>query len=409
MINYSVIQIGARHHYAVPRTLEEHGLLDRFFTDGCSGAYPNLANTATKLNTVFKSRFVERWISRDGIGVPRDKIVSFEALGLKHAISRRMDQSTNTQAEVFCRHARELNLKSIEYGLDSCKGIFGFNGACLEAFQYGKALGKTCVMDQTLAARSTMAEHLEAEKKQWHDWQDGLDIPSKDDERSRREKAEWQLADVILCPSEFVMNSITKAGGPEEKCRLVPYGIDQNKFNPFDRISKRRSQTFNLLFVGEVGLRKGAPYLLEALRRLSDRDVKCRLVGNVRLKSSKTDEYKNYAEFVGPVPRSQILREYAWADALILPSLFEGSATVISEAVSMGLPVICTPNAGPPPIAGITEVPLNNVPALMAAIESAKNGEIESPTPQSRISVSLDRYSKQVLAALPLGSMQRSN
>ena len=37
---------------------------------------------------------------------------------------------------------------------------------------------------------------------------------------------------------------------------------------------------------------------------------------------------------------------YSWADVFLLPSLCEGSATVIYEALAHGLPVICTPNTG---------------------------------------------------------------
>ena len=37
---------------------------------------------------------------------------------------------------------------------------------------------------------------------------------------------------------------------------------------------------------------------------------------------------------------------YASHDLLLLPSICEGSATVSYEALSYGLPVICTPNSG---------------------------------------------------------------
>jgi glycosyltransferase involved in cell wall biosynthesis len=39
-------------------------------------------------------------------------------------------------------------------------------------------------------------------------------------------------------------------------------------------------------------------------------------------------------------------QHYAWADVFLLPSICEGSATVIFEALATGLPVICTKNAG---------------------------------------------------------------
>jgi glycosyltransferase involved in cell wall biosynthesis len=51
-------------------------------------------------------------------------------------------------------------------------------------------------------------------------------------------------------------------------------------------------------------------------------------------------------ELIGSVPHSEMLQHFAWADAFLLPSLCEGSATSIYEALSASLPVICTPNCG---------------------------------------------------------------
>ena len=46
------------------------------------------------------------------------------------------------------------------------------------------------------------------------------------------------------------------------------------------------------------------------------------------------------------VPRSEVIRHYEWADIFLLPSLCEGSATSTYEALTAGLPVVCTPNCG---------------------------------------------------------------
>jgi glycosyltransferase involved in cell wall biosynthesis len=46
------------------------------------------------------------------------------------------------------------------------------------------------------------------------------------------------------------------------------------------------------------------------------------------------------------VPRNEVRAHYLWADVFLLPSVCEGSATVVYEALAYGLPVICTPNTG---------------------------------------------------------------
>ena len=50
--------------------------------------------------------------------------------------------------------------------------------------------------------------------------------------------------------------------------------------------------------------------------------------------------------WIETLPHDQILEQMRQHDVLLLPSLFEGYALVISEALSQGLPVITTKNSG---------------------------------------------------------------
>ena len=92
-------------------------------------------------------------------------------------------------------------------------------------------------------------------------------------------------------------------------------------------------------------MRKGSPYVLEAARRLAG-SATFRMVGPCSLPAQIIDGAPSNLEILGPVPRGDIMRHYAWADVFLLPSVCEGSATVVYEALTAGLPVICTPNTG---------------------------------------------------------------
>ncbi|HEY9346513.1 MAG TPA: glycosyltransferase family 4 protein, partial [Inquilinus sp.] len=93
------------------------------------------------------------------------------------------------------------------------------------------------------------------------------------------------------------------------------------------------------------GLRKGTPYVLEAARRMRGL-ADFRMVGRGAVPSAACAGLDGVVQFTGPIPRLEIIAQYAWADVFLLPSVCEGSATVTYEALAAGLPVITTPNTG---------------------------------------------------------------
>jgi glycosyltransferase involved in cell wall biosynthesis len=69
-------------------------------------------------------------------------------------------------------------------------------------------------------------------------------------------------------------------------------------------------------------------------------------VGGLECEPAAADNLRERVELVGSVPHSLMRQHFAWADVFLLPSLCEGSATAIYEALSASLPVICTENCG---------------------------------------------------------------
>jgi glycosyltransferase involved in cell wall biosynthesis len=102
---------------------------------------------------------------------------------------------------------------------------------------------------------------------------------------------------------------------------------------------------------------------------------------------------------------------YGWADAFLLPSLCEGSATVTYEALAYGLPVICTPNTGSVVRDGIEGfvVPIRDPNAIAGRIEElAANPERRTRMGQdARLRArdfTLEAYGQRLLAALNTSS-----
>jgi glycosyltransferase involved in cell wall biosynthesis len=132
-----------------------------------------------------------------------------------------------------------------------------------------------------------------------------------------------------------------------------------------------------VLFVGTVTPRKGAVELLEVAMRLPQ--VYFRVVGPVpdekfgRKFSHTAERLPNLAQF-GYADWPQLREHYRWANALVLPSHFEGFPRVVYEATAFGAAIVATPVGGLPDRLqdgrDARFVPIGDANALAAAIGS---------------------------------------
>ena len=181
-----------------------------------------------------------------------------------------------------------------------------------------------------------------------------------------RDLQKWALSDQVLVPSDYCWQRSIALGCDPNKLALVPYGIPEHWFdlNP-------QPQPGRLLFVGQVGLRKGSHVLAEACRILHSRGVvfECRVAGPLQVDVS----HPLFAgpTYLGQVPRSQVQEEFRCADIFVLPTLAEGMALVHLEAMACGVPVITTPHCGSAVRDGVDGfiVPIRDANALADRIE----------------------------------------
>lgn len=162
----------------------------------------------------------------------------------------------------------------------------------------------------------------------------------------RRLDAECALADAILVGSGFVRDSFIAEGLPAEKMLVVPYGADVGAFVPpqDDVRETTEEQAFRLLFVGQIGQRKGISYLLRAYRLFRGPGTRLTLIGNIYGDAAALSPYRDLFDHVPHLPRSALAERYRQADVFVFPTLIEGMPLVVLEAMASGLPVITTPN-----------------------------------------------------------------
>ena len=158
-----------------------------------------------------------------------------------------------------------------------------------------------------------------------------------------RELTEYDECDLIFVPSSFVQRSFTDRGVSEEKIRVVSYGVDLKMFRPV----KKEDKVFRIIYVGELSVRKGIHYLLEAASRFSEKEVEVWLIGSA-LPESQTllNRYKGRFRHLGVIPRAELYRYYSQGSVFVIASIEEGLALVQAQAMACGIPIIATMNTG---------------------------------------------------------------
>ncbi len=158
------------------------------------------------------------------------------------------------------------------------------------------------------------------------------------------ENAMFEQASFIYSCSPEVEKSLIAAGVPDEKLIHTSYGLrESDVLSPQDVEAKRNHKTFTAIFVGSIGVRKGA-HLLVKYWCESKIKGKLKLVGNIDKEIQPILKPYLERDDIEHVPFVKDLRDiYREADVFILPTLEEGSPLVTYLALGAGLPSMVTP------------------------------------------------------------------
>jgi glycosyltransferase involved in cell wall biosynthesis len=185
----------------------------------------------------------------------------------------------------------------------------------------------------------------------------------------KRVASETDAADLVVVGSPFAAESFAGVV-PPNRIAVVPYGVDTTAFTPASTVEGTTGK-LRVLFAGQLTQRKGIAYLLEAMGELDPSRFELTLVGPVIGSGRGLAKYEG--SFVHRSARPQEMPGvYQAADVLVLPSIAEGSANVVLEAMACGLPVIVTPNAGANAVTDGVEgfiVPIRSPEAVASRLE----------------------------------------
>ena len=110
------------------------------------------------------------------------------------------------------------------------------------------------------------------------------------------------------------------------------------------------SRPFRFIFVGQLIERKRVDSLIEALSALNRTNVELWVVGSgpleASLRAQSAQLLADCVNWLGVQPMSAVPALIAQADCLVLPSRHDGWGAVVSEALMVGTPAICSDACG---------------------------------------------------------------
>lgn len=309
---------GVFHHFELARELERRGHLERIF-----------------------STFPWRRLRREG--VPHAKVETFPWLHTGQILLERRNLLTPAMREVLAYRNATAFDAWLTRRMPQCDAYIALSGAGLQSARLVKERGGKYVCDRGSTHRIFQRELLREEYMRW-----SLSPPLGEAREEAREAQIYVEADAITVPSTAAKRSFVEYGVARERVHVIPYGVRLERFHPQGKPPTGPDATFEVLFVGAVSVRKGAPYLLEAFAKLRHTRKRLRVVGHVApaLKPVLAQLPQTQVEFLGARPQQELVGLMSQSHVMVLPSIEEGLALVQGQALACGCPVIATTATG---------------------------------------------------------------
>lgn len=221
----------------------------------------------------------------------------------------------------------------------TCDMFHCFSGFGLKSHKVAhERYGAMTVVERGSSHICFQNEILREEYERW-----GIPYQDIDSRILEKELQEYEECDYITVQSSFAERTFIDHGIQPHKIVKLPLGVDLQMFRPVPK----EDNVFRVLYAGTFSLRKGSLYLLEALHHLHLKNFE--FVFNGHISSEIKELVRPYADdirSVGMRPFNQLYKLYSQTSVFVLPTIEDGFAKVISEAMACGVPVIATTNCG---------------------------------------------------------------
>lgn len=324
---------GRFHAFELVEQLEKHGHLHKFITTTLNDKLLKNRKLPPSLeNSLYFHRKVIEIASPEYIGYGIRKL----------PFSNSNESSYLVKDNLYDRRAASA--------IDHCDIFVGWAHQSLFQMREAKVRGAKAIIERGSTHIEYQQHVLDEERKKL-----GLAPMAGNSVQSMirdKQLKEYHEADYIMVPSEFARKTFIERGFSESKILKNPYGVNLDRFHPLGNKTFLKDNTLRVLSVAPLGVQKGTHVLLEAVAafRKQGKKIHLTLIGQIEpefndwmKKSNFTSVIDKHEEFVA---NTDLLRYYHEADVFALPSIQEGLALVLAEAMASGLPVIASDRTG---------------------------------------------------------------
>jgi alpha-maltose-1-phosphate synthase len=308
---------GVFHHFELARQLYSQGHTGQIFS-----TYP--------------------WRRLRREGLPKSRVRSFPWIHTPQILAGRY----SVIPPVINRELTRVTFRTFDAwvarNLTACDAYVALSSSGLLSGRRAQQLGACYVCDR---GSSHIRYQDEVVTEEMHRW--GIHRQAVDPFVIHREEAEYAQADAVTVPSEFAWRSFITEGFPRERLHRVPLGVRLEFFKPE---GEPPADTFEVLFVGSVTLRKGIPYLIQGFQKLRYQHKRLRLVGSIpeEIRPILARLDLTNVELLGLRPQSDVRRFMSTSHVMVLPSIEDGWGLVMGQAMACGCPVVSSDHTGGP-------------------------------------------------------------
>lgn len=309
--------LGKFHAFSLAEQLEKRNLLHKFYT----GYYSR------------KNGFIYRLGAReDKEEISKTKVNTYPSLSILAKFTRKY-YAIN---EIF-----DLLVASDISKNDRFKAFIGWSGMSLRSIRKAKENGTLTILERGSSHIVYQSKILQEEYRRF-----GLEY-NPNDKIIAKELKEYDEADFISIPSEFVKRSFIQYGVDEKKLFKNPYGAS-TFFKPNKNDFEVSIKNFKVVYLGSLTIRKGLYYMFEALKEIELPNFEVWYIGYIsdEVRSILKDYTNVNWKFKGHINYYELPDFLSKCSVGVQPSLEEGLSMVIPQMLACGIPVISSTNTG---------------------------------------------------------------